>query len=769
MGAGQVNMETKELQLTPTPTGAAIAYGGTPMVIDLGVGVPINGQWRWSFDRTLRLTGSSPESGRDRLGSYTALLLTYADDDGPMLRLRLKAYQEGATLLVETTTLRDLRSTALEDSFFNTTFNSPIVRLADGLSYLTYTWGLRGSDGTGIGGNFPDAAIASDLGSLPEMLRLADFSSSSSSDIHQTGDKPFAPLIAYDSRERTLVMSPLNHFLISPMRLIETPAGAGVARGLHGSVDFIPTGTTTLTLLVFGQGLAATMMRWGDLMLRHAGKKRGKGQLSTLVKKLGFWNCYGGYYADLFRPTDAATLLELSRYFQESDLPVRYFGLDLWYLFDQVGFARSYRPHPDKYPRGLKAVSQETGLPFLLHMSAFAPDNEYLDSYEFVEDEGSGYPAGPEFYQDRAAEFRDWGAMGIWPDFLRTQLQYSRSLRSRIGAADTWLDGLVQAMVGEGLEVMLCMPTVGHYLASTTHDNVIAVRTSTDYVNHQAGQLELLGRKFEEYRIPNTRNHNLRQNLLLSLLAGALDLAPSYDVFITNKDHPEGFAEPDATLQALARALSAGIVGIGDKVGHIDKEIVAKLAFPDGTLAQPDHPPLPVTATLQSDVMAFYTSTTIGELRWTYLALFNLSEGECAYEIDLKPYFSQGDETFYDYFAGQLMPGPYLVGNLGCDQARYLVVAPQVGGLHPLGFLDKYITLSGRQVKEIVSSEEGVKLTLELPVGRFYTFVVAGAGGLSLEAEGKGIADLAIEHRPGLNYIHFRVDSPQCILLLKAW
>jgi len=264
-------MKPPELRLTPTPAGAAIAYGGTPVVVELGVGVPINGRWRWSFDGSFRLVSSSQESGRGQLGSFAALVLTYADDDGPMLRLRLKVYQDGALLVVETTTLRELRGTALEDSFFNTTFNAPIARLADGLSYLTYTWGLRGGEGTGIGGNFPDAATAPDLDSLPEMLRLADFSPSS--DVHQTGDKPFAPLIAYDSQERTLVMSPLNHFLISPMRLIDTPVGTGVARGLHGSVDFIPSGTTTLTVLAFGEGLAATLMRWGDLMLRHAGKR----------------------------------------------------------------------------------------------------------------------------------------------------------------------------------------------------------------------------------------------------------------------------------------------------------------------------------------------------------------------------------------------------------------------------------------------------------------------------------------------------------------
>src|SRR5262249_38923569 len=133
--------------------------------------------------------------------------------------------------------------------------------------------------------------------------------------------------------------------------------------------------------------------------------------------------------------------------------------------YDQVGFARYYQPDAAKYPQGLQTVFAETGLPFLLHMSAFDLANGYLDSYQFVVEEGSSYPADPQVYRDLAREFKDWGAMGIWPDFLRTQLQNCRSLRCHMGLADAWFDGLVRSMAQEGLEVMLCMPTIGHYLA----------------------------------------------------------------------------------------------------------------------------------------------------------------------------------------------------------------------------------------------------------------------------------------------------------------
>ena len=396
-------LSTAQLEVTRTGSGARIVYDGAPMVVETGAGIPLGGRWWWSFDGSLRLVNASEHEGSDQLGAYAALALTYTDQEGPLIRQTLKTYAGDASGGGDDRPAGAVGA-ALADSFFHTTFNSPVVRLADGLGYLVYTWGLADHEGVGIGGHFPDAVVAADLDSLPERLRRADFSPLT--DVHQRGEKPFAPLIAYDRQERTLVMAPLDHWLISPLRLLPTPSGVGVARGLHGGVDEIAAGTTTRTALVFGQGVAATMQQWGDLLLRLSGKRRGQGRDSLLVRSLGFWNCYGSYYAELFRPTDATTLRALSTSFRETGVPVRYIGLDLWYHYDQVGFARRYQPDAAKYPQGLKAVFAETGLPFLLHMSAFDPANGYLDSYQFVVDEGSSYPVDPRLYRTWRASLR---------------------------------------------------------------------------------------------------------------------------------------------------------------------------------------------------------------------------------------------------------------------------------------------------------------------------------------------------------------------------
>ena len=483
-----------------------------------------------------------------------------------------------------------------------------------------------------------------------------------------------------------------------------------------------------------------------------------------MARTLGFWNCYGGYYAELFRPTSQSTLDELAQYFEEADLPIKYWGLDLWYQYRKVGFVSSYQPNPEKYPNGLKPVFQSTGIPFLLHMSAFERDNLYLDTHHFAVDEGASYPTGPELFRELAKEFKDWGAIGVWHDFLRTQLQNSRSLRERVGPADQWLDHLATSMAESGLDVMLCMPTIGHYLASAAYDNVVAVRTSTDYVNHQPGQLELLS-KLKEYRTGFSPQRNLRQNLMLSFLAGALGLAPSHDVFISNREHPEGFANPHADRDALMRALSAGIVGLGDKLGSVDREVAGKLAFPDGTLAQPDHPPYPVASTLHSSVTAFYTTTSVSGYRWTCLMLLNLTDVAAEYRLDLGPFLQGSDSLVYDYYARQVVTGRVIAGSAAPGEGRYLVVVPRVGKLYPLGFADKYVPLSGRQVKAIDVESQGVKIDLDLPPGRNYTFAVVGTE--ELAPSGRGVNILGVERSGELTCVEFRAKASRCSLWLS--
>ena len=779
-----IELRSGDISISRREEGVGVDYLGEEFVAELGVGLPISATPLWTFDRSLRVADESQGEGRDRLGRYQYVALSYSapsmlGEDIPVIQQQIRAYDHSTAsgrLLVETRALEDIKGTYAGDSFYNTTFNSPVLLFEKELNFLGYTWGLMGAESSRDVGHFPEAITGKGIATLPSKLQMAGFSARE--DLHTTSEKPFAPLVLYDDSGHTLVVSPLNHFLISPLNLVQTPSGMGIARGLHGSVDTIPRGTTTLTALVFGTGVVETMERWGDWLLSAGGKSREADVNSPLLGSVGFWNCFGGYYTELFRKVNEATLKDLGDYFRDADIPVGYFGLDLWYNYTQVGFARNYAPDAEKYPRELGPIHDETKLPYLLHMSAFESPNDYIGKYDFAVGQSSAYPMERRFYDDLAADFKESGAFGIWPDFLRTQLQNSAPLKSKIGDADRWFDDLAEAFGDQGLDVMMCMPTTGHYMASTRHDNVIAVRTHSDYLNHQRDQVESL-RVSAQIRNYLPVQESIRHNVLVSFLGHCLGLCPSFDVFLTNKDHPEGFAEPNAEYEALLRAMSAGVVAIGDKAGFVDVEIVSKLCFPDGRIPRPDHPPVPVISSLQSDVLAFYTTTTVGDMRWVYLALFNVGGETSRYSLDIRELSGDEAPAVYDYFVAKVLRAPTVEGNLEPAQGHYYVIMPRAGDLHLLGFPDKYITVSGRQVTAVTTSQREVTASFRLPFAppksgeqvREYTVAAYNSGdghvGSDLDVGATGAEIRGTRRRGDLLYIDFVPFSEEPSLTLR--
>ena len=71
-------MNSDGLSITRRDGGICISYAGKEFVASLGVGLPINGAWLWTFDGSLKLLEEKTGSGRDRLGAYDYLGLLYS-------------------------------------------------------------------------------------------------------------------------------------------------------------------------------------------------------------------------------------------------------------------------------------------------------------------------------------------------------------------------------------------------------------------------------------------------------------------------------------------------------------------------------------------------------------------------------------------------------------------------------------------------------------------------------------------------------------------
>lgn len=648
----------------------AVAIGERLWVWRIGIRFPQGGNWL--RDGKGDFTGADWEegTGEDRLGQFRLWRRTYSLRETPVLALTLRAYPEA--VLVEVELLRDLSGLSLSDSFEDATFLAPTFSFSDDMQFILATFGL-GTSGDGYpGGYWPTAVIGTGPGELPR--------------------EAFAPLVLF-TEAGALAVSPANYFLTSP--LVRVPGGA--ARGLHGSVDRLPAGTRLSTLFAVGEDPMDAIRRLGDLLLRLGGKKRERAG-HPLLDSLGWWNAYGGYYTELIRPLTASSLEEVVRGLKELGVPIRYLGLDLWYPYKEIGRARRYRPDPEKYPEGLRALSARTGLPYVLHLSALAEENEY------------GASGGdPGVYRVIAEELAAEGGIAAWHDWLRTQQHLTPGLRADPEAAERWFSGMAKAFAEAGLPVLLCMQTMGMNLASTHQPGVIAARSHTDFLFSLREALERAaclghGDLLEAWIHPGVLR---RQNLLMGAMLHALGLAPFHDLFLS-RPHP-GLGGDTPLQDAVLRALSCGPVGIGDGPGMTDPKLLSRLLVGE-TIARPDRPPTPLLSTLTDDIQTFWTETAAGDAKWRYVLVLNTAEEELPFRVDL-PW--EGEYLTWDGFTGR--PVEEVAGRLAPGEVAYFVLSPLRGGIAPWGLADRLVPAPQGHLQALL---DGKGWRLNTPGGR---------------------------------------------------
>ena len=533
------------------------------------------------------------------------------------------------------------------DSFEETTIHLPAFDVPESARYLLTTYGLGGADGGTIGGYWPHAVTGTGCSSFPSQA--------------------FAPLVFYEE-DWAVAVAPADWFLTSP--LVRTADGA--ARALHGSIDNLSAGIRIETLFATGHGPGEALERLGDELLRRGGKGRPTPAETLATSKLGWWNAYGGYYTEPIRALDASSLHTVIGHLREERIPVRYVGIDLWYPYAEIGHGISFSPDPAKYPEG---PGRAAGLPCVLHLSALAEKNAYLS-------DGST----PDHYERIAEEFSNEGAVAAWHDWLRTQQHQTASLRSDPRAAERWFRGMASAFAVRGIDVILCMQTMGMVLASTAEPNIVSARSAIDYLFAQRPALETLAKR----GLPGFWNDATpawvmrRQNLLVGFVLYALGLLPFHDLFLTRAE--DGLGGEDAKIEAVLRALSCGPVGIGDGPGAVDRMIVSSLVLRDGTLLHPDRPPAPEAATLGSHVEVYRTSRQAGDGRWDYLVALNTTNEEQSFRVDRRllaegPVWDGLADRLADSMSGRLPPGGI----------AYYIVPPGRGSIHLLGLAGKLV------------------------------------------------------------------------------
>ncbi len=588
-------------------------------------------------DGELRGEGWEVGRGADERGAFELWRRRYLLGDEPLGELRIRTYTREA--LIEFELLRDVNFFESADSFAAPVLHAPSFRFPERLRFLTLTFGLGGPEESYPGGYWPEFRWGKGPRGLPR--------------------EAFAPLVLWDDGA-AVAIAPGNYPVTSPLVRTER----GFARGLHGAVRSLPRGFTLATWVVASPDPFSALRRLSESLSHHSSPITHH----PLLDRLGWWNAYGSYYTELLNPLDEEGLRELARAFREREFPLGYFGLDLWYRFRPIGKALRYQPDPRKYPSGLRRLREETGVPYVLHLSALSEENEY-----------GAAPGDPTVYGEIAEELVHHGAIGAWHDWLRTQQFLVRGLRADPEAAERWFSGMLRAFAEAGLPVVLCMQTVGMVLASVSYGNVIAARSYTDYLFLLREALEEAARRGHPEMLEaqvDPLDYRL-QNLGVGAMYWTLGVRPFHDLFLT-REHP-GIGAVDPEGEATLRLLSNGPVGIGDRADLIDWDLLARLLDDEGRLLRPTMPPMPVLKSLDEDVVLFFSEVSLDGIPWGYLVALNTSEDEAG----IRPEHPADVEAL----AWDLAEGAPVRGRAGIPPRgmKVFLLAPEVHGVLFLG------------------------------------------------------------------------------------
>lgn len=653
------------------------------------------------------LRGWEPFAGQDDLGAFRGLELAFAPLPFPV-RASVRAYTDHSLLV--------FRSEARED----------LAGLATGeLARPALAWPCLQPDRREAGG-------------VPEGARgfghqLTEFAFPTLSDASLAGfflfpNRPpvIEPLWLIAPDGRSLLLAPLDAF---HDQVIAVPRGAGeAARGVrcgwHGDLDSVPAGFATELALWAGPGPRSVLEAWAAALRRRHATQRPSRYADDTVARLSYWTDNGGAYWYRTEPgmDVTQTLAGVAASLRGAAVPVRAFELDSWFYphektraVNPQGQERvpptgllTWEPRADLLPDGIEGLRKRLGdPPLILHGRHISSASPYLREFEAWVDGDRAHPTGPELFDRFLAQAAGWGAISFEQDWLVEMWLGVRGLRERPGRVRAWQEGLDAAAARHGLSLVWCMATPADFFQTLTLKRVVSIRTSGDY----------------RYLSGNA-SHWVRF-LYTNALARALGLLPFKDVFLTSRDGDGLDGDPHAEAEAMLSALSAGPVGIGDRIGRTDAGIVRRTCRADGLLVKPDLPIAALERCFRADAW-FEPVLLVGETisehpagRFVYVAAMNAWRG--ATQLTDRVAFSElGDArpttpfVVYDWRSGSFErgdPDGALAFELAPSGWDLRVLCPWLpAGIAVFGDTKLYATAGDRRLAGLRPTENGLRL-----------------------------------------------------------
>lgn len=405
-----------------------------------------------------------------------------------------------------------------------------------------------------------------------------------------------APLLLSAADGTTLLLGPLDSF---HDQIISVPTsadlGRGISWGFHGDLQSIPAGTTASLAVLVGTGATAVIGHYRNLLAERQAVA-GQRPTDALGERVSYWTDNGAayWYRTEGGRSVTETLVETVEDLRERRIPVDVVQLDSWFYphevlrpFDTDDWIvpptglLEWEPRPDILPEGLEALAAALGNPPLAthcrHLSSASP---LTQRFECWIDADRAHPVGPELYAFWLDRARSWGVQTFEHDWLIECYLGVRGLRAEPGRAERWQRDINRLAAERDMTLQWCMASPADLLLAASLEQVTSIRTSGDH-----GYLVGPGFLWNWF-------------LVVNALARPLGLTPFKDVFWSCGTDPAHHSE----LEAALATLSVGPVGIGDRLGTADRDLVLRTCLSDGTIVRPDVPIAATDRTLRDGV-----------------------------------------------------------------------------------------------------------------------------------------------------------------------
>jgi hypothetical protein len=498
------------------------------------------------------------------------------------------------------------------------------------------------------------------------------------------------PWVYFDDAGHSFVLSPASDFMVANLNLTDARE---IESRISPLIKDIPSGLAHRTLLVVANGINRAFDAWGHALTDLNGKVRPANDADPSLKSLGYWTDNGaGYYYDFEASLGyTGTLLAVKDEFAKAGLALGYMQIDSWWYpkgedghwnhyppYSPEGITR-YEAHPDIFPNGLGGFQKDLGLPLITHARWIDAKSPYRQQYKM----SNNVIVDPAYWMTVGANLRDWGVFGYEQDWLDEWATADYNMSDQ----NAFVDDMAHMSKTFGLSMQYCMATPRHFLQSTKYGNLTTIRVSEDVFTRD---------KWDQF-------------FYSSRLASALGVYPFTDVF--------GSGEKISTLIAT---LSAGIVGVGDRLGQVNAANLLYAVRPDGIIVKPDVPAVPTDESILNDAHAAgeplvsYTYTDHGPMRALYIFAHPRTDDR-TFTFTTDKLGLSGAVYVYNWLADK---GRRINGNEAWTQTihgdpSYLVAVP-VGrsGIAFLGDAGKFVPLGKKRVSEL-SDDGTVNATIE--------------------------------------------------------